>query len=540
MNTSAKLFVLPALVLGGAALLLAPARSSEAFSTIGGNLSESQRDVRVHDNFLDATANDNAAAAAQFPGWTGAELALWKAIVEWGSRLHGDGSGDPLNANVLGDGGANFDAFWAGSADGIGTGNNNIASAQTSCGGGGTLAYCETPITDGWRIRFCDEWTWDDGPGSVGLRWDIQSVMTHEYGHALGLGHSGIGQATMAPSAGAGQTTIRSIHADDIAGVQSVYGLTAATKPTITATVADTGANTLTIHGTQFGATGNEVWFTNQAVTAASVDPIVDVLNVSSSGAGTLITIPIPAGAGPGDVLVNRPGGGGATLSNAFPTDLVGTFGVPRTPLPDITAITPSTLDALIPGTAQTITISGTDLDRATSVLLDGVAIPAPRWTIVDTSTITLDMPQAATLGLHELGVTDGVWTDVFAVTIVAPATPKYELGSGDPLNVIDVDFGVSWILSGIPGRVQRVYASPSNLPSNSRAFRLDIGNGFVNLFSLGKYVIPASGWLRIDVPPALLTDPGAAGAVLYSQTVELRLPRPFDSSNLQSILMVR
>ena len=45
MNT--RLFFLPALALGGAALLVFPSRDSRAFSTIGGSLSEAQRDVRV-------------------------------------------------------------------------------------------------------------------------------------------------------------------------------------------------------------------------------------------------------------------------------------------------------------------------------------------------------------------------------------------------------------------------------------------------------------------------------------------------------------
>src|SRR6185369_6452245 len=130
MNT--KLFLLPTLCLGGAAFLLAPTRPSQAFSKIGGNLGETQRDVRVFDNFADATADDNVAAASQFPGWTGLELAVWKAIVEWGSRLHGDGSGD-INGNTLGSGGANFDAFWAGNATAGGSTNNNIISATPSC-----------------------------------------------------------------------------------------------------------------------------------------------------------------------------------------------------------------------------------------------------------------------------------------------------------------------------------------------------------------------------------------------------------------------
>jgi hypothetical protein len=202
MNT--KLLVLPSLCLGGAALLLAPAPETQAFSKIGGSLGVTQRDVRVFDNFADTTANNNTTPSAQYPGDLGVELAIWKGITEWGSTLFGDGTGDPVGGNQLGNGGANFDAFWAGNASDVGNSNQNIVSAIGSCGGG-TLAFTETPISDGWRIRFCDNWTWDDGPALIGSRFDLQGVMAHEYGHALGLGHSATGAATMAPSVGAGR-----------------------------------------------------------------------------------------------------------------------------------------------------------------------------------------------------------------------------------------------------------------------------------------------------------------------------------------------
>ncbi|MCI0637300.1 MAG: matrixin family metalloprotease, partial [Actinobacteria bacterium] len=335
MNT--KLFVLPALCLGGAALLLAPIRPSQAFSKIGGSLSENQRDVRLFDNFSDSFSNNNTTPNTQFPGYTGAELAVWKGIVEWGSMLHGDGTGDGVAGNPLGSGGANFDAFWAGNAEAVGSSNQNVVSKLADCSGSGTLAFTETPISDGWRIRFCDEWTWDDGPGTISNRWDIQGVMCHEYGHALGLGHSTSGGATMWPSVSPGSTSIRSITTDDANGVQCVYGVASLTKPVIVATVADTGSNTLTIFGSEFAATDNEVWFTNANVTATNVNPTVQVGGLTSAGGGTVITVTIPADAGPGDVIVNKLAVAHSTVSNAFPTDLVGTFGDPPGPHPDLT-----------------------------------------------------------------------------------------------------------------------------------------------------------------------------------------------------------
>jgi hypothetical protein len=524
--------VLPGLALGGAALLLAPP-PSRAFSKIGGTLDETQRDVRVHDNFLDASANDNLVPSMQFPGASGAELAVWKAIVEWGSRLHGDGSGDPLT-NPLGDGGANFDALWAGNTAGDGGTNDNIVSALDDCGGGGTLAFTETPITNGWRIRFCDEWVWDDGPGTVGGRYDIQGVMAHEYGHALGLGHSSVGQATMAPSVGPGQTSLRSIHADDVAGVQCLYGVASVTKPVLVATVADAAAGTLTLHGANFAPSDNEVWFTPANPSAPGSDPIVRVTGVPSSG--TRMRVAIPPGAGPGDVLVNKPGAGGATLSNAFPSDLAGTFGAPASPHPALMQASPAAIEALVPGTAETVVLTGTDLDLVTALLLDGVPVPPERYTLGDLTTITLDMPQVASLGTHTLAVSDGIAGDEVDVEVLAPLAPRYQVGTGDPLNPIDRDDGIVLLLAGTPGSIQRVYVSHSNVPSSNLRMQLDIGASFSDLVVAGTFTIPAKGWMQVVVAPQNVPDPGPAGTDYYSQTVQIRRPRTLASSNLQSI----
>ncbi len=526
----------PALCLCGAALLVSPLWPSRAFSKTGESLSENQRDFRVFDNFADATANDNVTPAAMFPGQVGAELALWKAPVEWGSTLHGDGSGDPVGGNLLGSGGANFDAFWGGTATGIGNSNGNIASALADCGGGGTLAFTELPAFDGWRIRFCDEWDWDDGPGAAAFGTvDLQGVMTHEYGHALGLGHSTVPGATMTPATGGTATSLRSIAADDIAGIQCVYGVADPAKPTITATVADTGAGTITIYGTNFGATDNEVWFTNAAPSAPGGDPKVTVTGLASMSGGTVLPLAIPAGAGPGDVLVNVSGTGGETLSNAYPTDLAGTFGTPPGPRPDIASVSPTTIEALIPGTAETVTFTGTNLNLATAVLLDGLTIDPARYTVVGPSTITLDMPQADSLGLHELAVTDGTITDVFPVTIVAVPAARLEWGSGDPLNVVDRDDGLDMILAGAVGELHAVRGSPSGPPAQPTLARL-APPGQV-LVDAGSFVIPAQGWIAVHL--GNLPDPMVVGSTWSGKSFVIAQPRPFAESNDQSITLV-
>ena len=140
----------------------------------------------------------------------------------------------------------------------------------------------------------------------------------------------------------------------------------------------------------------------------------------------------------------------------------------------------------------------------------------------------------------HELAVSDGSTTDRFAVTVVAPASPRYELGSGDPLNVVDRDNGLSYILGGPVGSLQFLYASLSSAPSSNSYVSLGLGNSFTELYKGGRYVIPVAGWLQVNIPSSALPDPGISGMIFYSQTLEFAPPAPFDVCNLQSITLVQ
>jgi MYXO-CTERM domain-containing protein len=54
-------------------------------------------------------------------------------------------------------------------------------------------------------------------------RVDLENVLTHEFGHYLGLAHSTDPEATMYASAVAGETLKRDLHPDDIEGICAVY-----------------------------------------------------------------------------------------------------------------------------------------------------------------------------------------------------------------------------------------------------------------------------------------------------------------------------
>ncbi len=314
--------LLPALLFTGVAALLA-SPDSWAFAVYGDVLDLTQRDFRVLNNFIGPRANTNQVPDPDFPGALGAELALRKGAAEWGSRPHGSGTTDPTQA-VLGSGGSNFDAFFSGLALGPGNSDANIISAVPSAGA--AIAQTDIPIGDGWRIRFFEgAVTWCDDPEGAlaGISpVDLQGVMTHEFGHALGLDHSTVPGATMGVTTANAGLDLRSIEQDDRDGLAFLYGALDPAKPVIeTYEFTPTGA--LRLVGAGFHPTDNEVWFTPSDPSFPGDGTPVKLLAVPSvaGSAGTRIEVNVPASAGPGDVAVLLPAPGAAALSNVFPFD---------------------------------------------------------------------------------------------------------------------------------------------------------------------------------------------------------------------------
>jgi hypothetical protein len=85
----------------------------------------------------------------------------------------------------------------------------------------------------GTRIIDADIVFWDAGyqfvTGTSGCSegFYIEDVATHEFGHALGLGHSTVAGATMYPSISTCSQQSRLLDADDIAAVRALYPPTA-------------------------------------------------------------------------------------------------------------------------------------------------------------------------------------------------------------------------------------------------------------------------------------------------------------------------
>ena len=79
-----------------------------------------------------------------------------------------------------------------------------------------------TPVTEIMGDAHFDETeTWTVNVPTGAGKIDLVTVAAHEFGHSLGLGHSSVSGALMAPFYGG---PFRKVSSDDIAGIQSLYG----------------------------------------------------------------------------------------------------------------------------------------------------------------------------------------------------------------------------------------------------------------------------------------------------------------------------
>lgn len=99
-------------------------------------------------------------------------------------------------------------------------GVTNYISTDTSqsqvCGG--NLIYRFTEVD----VRFNNAFNWQTSSTCTN-GFDLAGVSTHEFGHAVGLGHSSVSGATMYPSVAACDFSIASLASDDRSGYSAIY-----------------------------------------------------------------------------------------------------------------------------------------------------------------------------------------------------------------------------------------------------------------------------------------------------------------------------
>ena len=71
-------------------------------------------------------------------------------------------------------------------------------------------------------VRFNNAFKWQSSSGCSG-GYDLAGVATHEFGHAVGLGHTNVQGATMYPSVAACDFSLSSLASDDRNGYSAIY-----------------------------------------------------------------------------------------------------------------------------------------------------------------------------------------------------------------------------------------------------------------------------------------------------------------------------
>ena len=137
--------------------------------------------------------------------------------------------------------GANFQFAYGGRVSATTTGydsRNIVIFRNVANSGAIATTYYWTSggtVVDADIIFWDGGWTFFTGSSGCSSGAYIEDIATHEFGHALGLRHSSVTGATMYASYSRCSTQVRSLAADDIAGVRALYPATSTnTAPVVT------------------------------------------------------------------------------------------------------------------------------------------------------------------------------------------------------------------------------------------------------------------------------------------------------------------
>lgn len=87
----------------------------------------------------------------------------------------------------------------------------------------GTLAHAFSPTSGRLHLDGAENWVINGEDLKSVSAVDLESVVVHEIGHLLGLGHSSVEDAVMFPSIPSGERKVQ-LADDDVEGIQSLYG----------------------------------------------------------------------------------------------------------------------------------------------------------------------------------------------------------------------------------------------------------------------------------------------------------------------------
>jgi hypothetical protein len=222
---------------------------------------------------------------------------------------------------------------------------------------------------------------------------DLGGVAVHEFGHALGLDHTPIAQATMFASATGRGLQLRTLHADDLAGVHFLYGSGrpgADSNPAILGLTPDfgpaAGGNEVLVRGRNF------TWTADSTVRIAGAPLLRSQFQVESLGLLRILAMPSHAG-GPASL----------TVANELGVDEVAGAYRYGAPVPQLFAIVPSSGPL---GGGIDVTLQGANFTAEARVLIGGQPLVSPR--LLDSQTIAGILPSATVAGVVSVRLLQG------------------------------------------------------------------------------------------------------------------------------------
>ena len=128
-------------------------------------------------------------------------------------------------ANSWTNSGAYFSYYWS-------VNSNNKVQYSSFGSGSNALGTCTPTYYTGTTrlskilIKLNSDYSssWSTSSTCPSGKYDVQSVLAHEFGHGVGLGHSTVTSATMFKNINSGTVDKRSLEQDDKNGIIAIYG----------------------------------------------------------------------------------------------------------------------------------------------------------------------------------------------------------------------------------------------------------------------------------------------------------------------------
>jgi hypothetical protein len=211
---------------------------------------------------------------------------------------------------------------------------------------------------------------------------------------------------------------------------------------------------------------------------------------------------------------------------------LLSTGGTP----PSIAGIVPDVVAAVEIGTPQLL-VSGSALTGTSSVLIDGVALPASNFSVLSDTQVSVVLPLLTKIGGVDVTIVTPAGLDTSQFTVLANDPPTIELETNGTGLLTTFD-GATLTIGAPVGYFAFVAVSPQHLPTVVPGlFALDIGNNFTSLVYKGAVIVPAKGWEQKFYPLTGVTP----GLSLYFQVLSVDPfgTLPGTSSNVSSGLVI-